>query len=71
MRAVLGVSMFLLTSVAGTPKARGTALPNRRTRLGFTYGNALVNKSDSVENFLHSLVDQFCDIQPDKGNWTK
>jgi hypothetical protein len=34
MRAVFGVSMFLLSSIVGTPKARGTALPNRQPRLG-------------------------------------
>ena len=28
----------------------------------------LLSKSDCVENFLHSLIDQFCDAQPDKGH---
>ena len=27
----------------------------------------LYNKSDMVENYLHGLIDQFCDVQPDKG----
>jgi hypothetical protein len=37
------------------------------TRTGFNCGNSLYNKSDCVENWLHGLIDQFCDIQPDKG----
>ena len=31
----------------------------------------LHNKSDLVEMYLHSLIDQFCDVQPDKGNIIK
>ena len=27
----------------------------------------LYNKSDMVENYLHGLIDQFWDVQPDKG----
>jgi hypothetical protein len=34
---------------------------------GFNCGDTLLNKSDSVEAWLHGLIDQFCDIQPDKG----
>ena len=29
--------------------------------------NGLYNKSDCVGNFLHTMIDQFCDAQPDKG----
>jgi hypothetical protein len=27
----------------------------------------MFSKQDCVENFLHSMIDQYCDIQPDKG----
>jgi hypothetical protein len=39
---------------------------------GFSRGSRDVfSKADRVETWLHSLIDQFCDIQPDKGNSTR
>lgn len=71
LRRLLGVSNCLLSSVAECPKAQSHCFPSRRVVLGF--GGAgqgaemrgIMSKGDVIEKWLHGLIDNFADYQPD------